>query len=77
MVLRLVAGQAETLWDEALPIEVRELPEDLAALDVLLDDPALLSHASPRRCTPTSTSTAATTSTPTSRPATLPPAATP
>jgi len=42
VVLRLVAGQAETLWDEALPIEVRELPEDLAALDVLLDDPALL-----------------------------------
>ncbi len=41
-MLRLVAGQAETLWDEALPIEVRELPEDLAALDVLLDDPALL-----------------------------------
>jgi transposase, IS5 family len=42
VVLRLVAGQVETLWDEALPIEVRELPEDLAALDVLLDDPALL-----------------------------------
>jgi hypothetical protein len=32
-MLRLVAAQAETLWDEALPIEVRELPEDLAALD--------------------------------------------
>jgi hypothetical protein len=29
-MLRLVAAQAETLWDEALPIEVRELPEDLA-----------------------------------------------
>ena len=41
-MLRLVAGQTETLWDEALPIEVRELPEDLAALDGLLDDPALL-----------------------------------
>src|SRR4051812_47433966 len=25
-MLRLVAAQAETLWDEALPIEVRELP---------------------------------------------------
>ena len=28
--------------DEALPIEVKELPEDLAALDVLLADPELL-----------------------------------
>jgi IS5 family transposase len=41
-MLRLVAGQAETLWDEALPIEVRELPDDLAALDGLLCDPRLL-----------------------------------
>ena len=32
-MLTLLAGQAESLWDEALPIEVRELPEDLAALD--------------------------------------------
>jgi IS5 family transposase len=30
------------LLDEALPIEVRELPEDLARLDELLSDPALL-----------------------------------
>ncbi len=30
------------LWDEALPIEVRELPCDLAALDGLLSDPGLL-----------------------------------
>ena len=37
-MLRLVAAQAETLWDEALPLEVRELPDDLAALDVLLCD---------------------------------------
>jgi IS5 family transposase len=29
------------LWDEALPIEVRELPQDLAALDGLLSDPEL------------------------------------
>jgi IS5 family transposase len=29
------------LWDEALPIEVRELPADLAALDGLLSDPEL------------------------------------
>lgn len=36
------AGQAECLWDEALPVEVRELPRDLAALDLLLSDPGLL-----------------------------------
>jgi IS5 family transposase len=30
------------LWDEALPIEVRELPRDLAALDGVLSDPGLL-----------------------------------
>ena len=41
-MLRLVAAQAETLWDEALPIEVRALPDDLAALDGLLCDPGLL-----------------------------------
>jgi IS5 family transposase len=41
-MLRLVAAQAETLWDEALPIEVRELPADLAALDALLSGPRLL-----------------------------------
>lgn len=41
-MLRLVAAQSETLWDEALPIEVRELPEDLAALDGVLCDPRLL-----------------------------------
>ena len=41
-MLRLVAAQAETLWDEALPIEVRELPADLVALDELLSGPGLL-----------------------------------
>jgi transposase, IS5 family len=41
-VLTLFAGQAESLWDDALPVEVRELPEDLAALDRLLSDPELL-----------------------------------
>jgi IS5 family transposase len=41
-VLTLWAGQPECLWDEALPIEVRELPDDLAALDRLLGDPAML-----------------------------------
>jgi IS5 family transposase len=30
------------LWDEALPVEVRELTEDLAALDRLLSDPRVL-----------------------------------
>jgi IS5 family transposase len=41
-VLTLLAEQPESLWDEALPVEVRELPEDLAALDQLLADPAML-----------------------------------
>ena len=41
-MLTLVAGQVESLWDEALPAEVRELPSDLAALDRLLSDPELL-----------------------------------
>ena len=41
-MLTLLAPQAESLWDESLPLEVRELPEDLAALDVLLADPELL-----------------------------------
>lgn len=41
-MLTLFAGQAESLWDEALPVCVRELPEDLAALDRLLSDPGLL-----------------------------------
>jgi IS5 family transposase len=41
-VLTLFADQPECLWDDALPVEVRELPEDLAALDVLLSDHDLL-----------------------------------
>jgi IS5 family transposase len=41
-MLTLLAGGAESLWDEALPIDVRELPEDLAAIDQLLADPELL-----------------------------------
>src|SRR2546421_10894006 len=40
-MLRLSDGQVESLWDELLPLQVRELPEDLTALDVLLRDPAL------------------------------------
>jgi hypothetical protein len=41
-VLRLSGGQVESLFDLGLPMEVRELPGDLAALDELLADPALL-----------------------------------
>ncbi|MBA3421676.1 MAG: transposase, partial [Thermoleophilaceae bacterium] len=39
-MLRLSAGQVESLWDEVLPVEVRELPEDLARIDAL--NPGLL-----------------------------------
>ena len=41
-MLRLAAGQVESLWDEVLAVEVRELPQDLARIDALLGDPALL-----------------------------------
>jgi transposase, IS5 family len=41
-MLRLAGGQVESLLDELLPVEVRELPEDLAALDRLLADRRLL-----------------------------------
>jgi transposase, IS5 family len=41
-MLRLSGGQVESLFDLGLPVEVRELPTDLAALDVLLGDPKLL-----------------------------------
>jgi IS5 family transposase len=41
-VLTLWAGQPESLWDETLPIEVRELPDDLAELDRVLSDPELM-----------------------------------
>jgi IS5 family transposase len=41
-MLRLSSVQVESLWDDVLPDEVRALPEDLAALDELLCDPALL-----------------------------------
>src|ERR671912_67557 len=42
MMLRLTGGQVELLFDELLPVEVRELPADLAVLDRLLADPRLL-----------------------------------
>jgi hypothetical protein len=41
-MLRLAGGQVESLFDELLPVEVRELPSDLAVLDRLLADPRLL-----------------------------------
>ena len=41
-MLTLRGGQVESLWDEVLPIEVRELPDDLARLDRVLADPVLL-----------------------------------
>ena len=41
-MLVLSGGQFESLFDDVLPVEVRELPVDLAGLDVLLDDRAVL-----------------------------------
>jgi transposase, IS5 family len=41
-MLRLAGGQAESLFDQLLPVEIRELPQDLAVLDRLLADPGLL-----------------------------------
>jgi IS5 family transposase len=41
-MLRLAGEQVESLLDELLPVEVRELPADLATLDRLLGDPRLL-----------------------------------
>ncbi len=41
-MLTLLAEQQESLWDEALPVEVKDLPDDLAVLDRLLGDPAML-----------------------------------
>ena len=41
-MLRLQGGQVESLWDEVLPERLRQLPDDLAGIDVLLRDEALL-----------------------------------
>src|SRR5438034_344139 len=41
-MLRLASVRVESLWDDVLPDEVRALPDDLAALDELLSDAALL-----------------------------------
>ena len=40
--MTLWSDRAECLWEQSLPIEVKELPEDLAALDRVLCDPELL-----------------------------------
>jgi IS5 family transposase len=41
-MLTLCGGQVECLWDEVLPIQARELPEDLERLDRVLRDATLL-----------------------------------
>jgi hypothetical protein len=41
-MLRLAGDQVESLLDELLPVEVCELPAELAVLDRLLADPRLL-----------------------------------
>ena len=41
-MLTIQASGTESLWDEILPAEVKALPDDLARLDELLADPALL-----------------------------------
>jgi IS5 family transposase len=42
VTLTLVGVQVESLWDEVLPVEIRELPHDLARLDRVLSDHLLL-----------------------------------
>src|SRR3972149_79994 len=42
-MLRLQGGQVESLWDEVLPERLRELPDELAQIDALLREEALLS----------------------------------
>ena len=51
-MLRLAGGQAESLFDQLLPVEVRELPQDLAVLDRLLADPGLLRRSGGRGSRP-------------------------
>ena len=42
LMLTVLAPPPEPPWDEPLPVEVKKLPADLAALDVVLSDPGLL-----------------------------------
>src|SRR3954451_9260998 len=44
MMLRLIGAQVESLFDEVLPVGVRELPPDLARLDELWGDEAVLAQ---------------------------------
>ncbi len=41
-MLTLWSDRTECLWEESLPVEVKQLPDDLAALDRVLSDPRLL-----------------------------------
>jgi hypothetical protein len=41
-MLTLWSDRTECLSEESLPVEVKELPDDLAALDGPLSDPAML-----------------------------------
>src|SRR3954449_12635947 len=41
-MLTLVGEQVDCLWDEVLPVEIRELPKDLAGLDRVLSDHLVL-----------------------------------
>ena len=41
-MLTLWAPQVESLWDEALPIEVKDLAANLAELDRMRCDPGLM-----------------------------------
>jgi IS5 family transposase len=41
-MLVVEARPVELLWDEVLPIEARQIPADLAVIDGVLDDSALL-----------------------------------
>ena len=41
-MLRLEGGQVEGLWDDLLPEGLRRLPEDVARIDALVRDEALL-----------------------------------
>ena len=41
-MLTLWSDRVQCLWEESLPVEVKQLPDDLAALDGVLSDPRLL-----------------------------------
>jgi hypothetical protein len=44
VTLRVSGGQVASSFDEVVPIEVRQFPADLAALDGLLADPGQLAR---------------------------------